>query len=147
MNVYQNEQIFVACQSQTGQQFVGSDATRNIGPGSWVSMKKVRFVRDSEEDPVSCKLQAGASWVHDVAIWIQVNTLNNMLPWANYAHHKQWIRSMNLAWPKQISSLLCLDAWRSTAHLLLKSSEADEEASEEKVEASCIFSGKGVVHV
>ena len=32
-------------------------------------------------------------------------------------------------------------------HLLLKSSEADEEMSEEKVEASCIAFGKGVFHV
>ena len=47
-------------------------------------MKKVRFVRDSEEDPVACKLQAAASGVHDVDIRIQVK---NMLPWANYAHH------------------------------------------------------------
>jgi len=88
-------------------QVVGSDATRNIGPDCLLSMKKVRFVRDSEEDPVACKLQAGASGVHDVDIRIQVK---NMLPWANYAHHKRWIRSINLAWPKEISSLLCLDA-------------------------------------
>ena len=65
-------------------QVVGSDATRNIGPDCLLSMKKVRFVRDSEEDPVACKLQAGASGVHDVDIRIQVK---NMLPWANYAHH------------------------------------------------------------
>ena len=83
--------------------------------GSSGTQKKIQF-------PASCKpvlrefmmLPSGYKWTHWITRCLRQIRHKIMMDSIN------WI---NLAWPKQISSLLCLDSWRST-HLLFTSSEA-----------------------